>query len=137
MIFFTAANLGNQLVEMQEEQELGRFLTKLSKVDLLIIDELGYVQLSDRVTQLMFQIFSERYERGSILLNSNLEFKEWANVFHDERMTTAIIEGSKDESSTKQTENMIHFLQEWYTIRLARWYTFQFAIALELAKFRS
>ena len=92
MIFFTAANLGNQLVEMQEEQELGRFLTKLSKVDLLIIDELGYVQLSDRVTQLMFQIFSERYERGSILLNSNLEFKEWANVFHDERMTTAIID---------------------------------------------
>ena len=92
MIFFTAANLGNQLVEMQEEQELGRFLTKLSKVDLLIIDELGYVQLPDRVTQLMFQIFSERYERGSILLNSNLEFKEWVNIFHDERMTTAIID---------------------------------------------
>jgi len=92
VIFFTAANLGNQLVEMQEEQELGRFLTKISKVDLLIIDELGYVQLSDRVTQLMFQIFSERYESGSILLNSNLEFKEWVNIFHDERMTAAIID---------------------------------------------
>jgi len=51
-------------------------LKKLSKVDLLIIDELGYVELSNQVTQLMFQIFSERYEKGSILINSNLEFAE-------------------------------------------------------------
>jgi|SRR5690606_20230858 DNA replication protein DnaC len=90
--FFTAANLGNLLVEMQEERQLTKFQKKLSKVDLLIIDELGYVQLSDQVTQLMFQIFSERYEKGSILVNSNLEFAEWAKIFHDERMTAAIID---------------------------------------------
>ena len=54
--FFTAANLGNQLVEMQEEQLLNKFLKKLNKFDLLIIDELGYVILSNQATQLMFQI---------------------------------------------------------------------------------
>lgn len=90
--FFTAANLGNQLVEMQEEQQLNKFLKKLSKLDLLIIDELGYVKLSNQATQLMFQIFSERYEKGSILVTTNLEFAEWANIFHDERMTAAIID---------------------------------------------
>jgi DNA replication protein DnaC len=56
--FFTAANLGNILVEMQQEQQLTKFLKKLSKVDLLILDEVGYIQLSNQVTQLMFQIFS-------------------------------------------------------------------------------
>jgi len=90
--FYTAAGLGNQLIEMQEEQQLIKFLKKISKLDLLLIDELGFVELSNQATQLMFQIFSERYEKGSIFLTSNLEFSEWSNVFHDERMTAAIID---------------------------------------------
>jgi len=90
--FYTAAGLGNQLIEMQEEQQLVKFLKKISKLDLLLLDELGFVELSNQTTQLMFQIFSERYEKGSIFLTSNLEFSEWAKVFHDERMTAAIID---------------------------------------------
>jgi len=90
--FFTAAGLCNQLIEMQEEQQLLKFLKKINKFDLLLIDELGFVELSNQATQLMFQIFSERYEKGSIFLTSNLEFAEWAKVFHDERMTAAIID---------------------------------------------
>lgn len=90
--FYTAAGLGNLLIEMEESSMLTKFLTKLRKVDLLIIDELGYVSLSNKTTQLLFQIFSERYERGSIIVNSNLEFGLWGNVFHDEAMTAAIID---------------------------------------------
>lgn len=90
--FFTAASLGNLLIETQESLALSKFLEKLRKVDLLIIDELGYVSLSSQTTRLLFQIFSERYERGSIIVNTNLEFGLWRNIFHDEPMTAAIID---------------------------------------------
>ena len=90
--FYTAANLGNTLLEMQEERKLNKFMDKLKKVDLLIIDELGYVKISNSTSQLMFQVFSERYEKGSILVNTNLEFAEWASIFHDDRMTSAILD---------------------------------------------
>jgi DNA replication protein DnaC len=92
VLFYTAAALGNKLVEMQQEKELSDFLDRLRAVDLLIIDELGYVKLSPQTTQLLFQVFSDRYEKGSILISTNLEFSEWADVFNDERMTAAILD---------------------------------------------
>lgn len=92
VLFFTAASLGNKLIEMQDRLYLNKFVEKLKKVDLLIIDELGYVSLSQQSTQLLFQVFSERYEKGSIMITSNLEFGEWGNVFNDEIMAAAIID---------------------------------------------
>lgn len=92
VLFFTAASLGNKLIEMQEEILLGKFIEKIKKVDLLILDELGYVSLSRQSTQLLFQIFSERYEKGSIMITSNLEFGKWGNIFNDEIMAAAIID---------------------------------------------
>ncbi|NLV89012.1 MAG: ATP-binding protein [Tissierellia bacterium] len=92
VLFYTAASLGNKLIEMQEQLSLNKFIEKLKKVDLLIIDELGYVSLSHHSTQLLFQVFSERYEKGSIMITSNLEFGEWGNIFNDEIMAAAIID---------------------------------------------
>ena len=91
-LFITAAQLGNQLVESQSEKQLQKFLAKLRKIQVLCIDELGYVQLSEVTTQLMFQVISDRYEHGSIIISSNLEFSEWTKIFHDERMTAAILD---------------------------------------------
>ena len=92
VLFFTAASLGNKLIEMKEQVSLGKFIERLKKVDLLILDELGYVSLSHQSTQLLFQVFSERYEIGSIMITSNLEFGEWGNIFNDEIMAAAIID---------------------------------------------
>jgi DNA replication protein DnaC len=77
---------------MQDNRSLERFLLKLKKVQVLCIDELGYVQLSPSTTQLLFQVIADRYESGSILLTSNLEFTEWTRIFQDERMTAAILD---------------------------------------------
>ena len=101
VLFFTAASLGNRLVEMQDESVLNKFIDKLKKEDLLVIDELGFVGLSNKTTQLLFQVFSERYEKGSIIVTSNLEFGEWGNVFNDEIMAAAIIDRLIHNSTIK------------------------------------
>ena len=101
VLFFTAASLGNKLIEMQEELALNKFIDKLKKVDLLILDELGFVTLSNKTTQLLFQVFSERYEKGSIIVTSNLEFGEWGNIFNDEIMAAAIIDRLIHNSTIK------------------------------------
>ncbi len=64
----------------------------LEKVDLLVIDELGYLSFSRIAAELLFQVFADRYERGSILVTSNLPFDEWGGVFQGERMTAALLD---------------------------------------------
>ena len=59
---------------------------------LLIIDELGYVPLSTTGAELLFEVFSRRYERGSVLVTSNLPFDEWTSVFGSERLTGALLD---------------------------------------------
>lgn len=90
--FFTAATLVNQLEESQKQYRLERLLSALQKVDLLIVDELGYLSFSRSGAELLFQVFADRYERGSILITSNLPFGEWGQVFQGERMTAALLD---------------------------------------------
>jgi DNA replication protein DnaC len=87
--FTTAAGLVHQLMEARDEKRLMRLQTQLAAYKLLIVDELGYVPLSPTAAELLFEVFSQRYERGSIIVTSNLPFEEWTSVFGSERRTGA------------------------------------------------
>ena len=90
--FFTAAELVNRLEKEQKQYTLDRFLTQLDRAHLLICDELGYVTMSRGGVELLFRVFADRYERGSILVTSNLPFSEWNQIFQGERMTAALLD---------------------------------------------
>jgi DNA replication protein DnaC len=90
--FFRTSALVNKLAELKKAGTLSVFLRNLSKADLLICDEWGYVPLDRVGAQLLFEVISERYERKSVIINTNIEFSRWVNVFYDEQMTGAIID---------------------------------------------
>jgi DNA replication protein DnaC len=70
----------------------GKLAAQLARTDVVVIDELGYVPLSRQGAQTLFQFFSERHERGSVIITSNLEFGKWTEIFADERMTDALLD---------------------------------------------
>jgi DNA replication protein DnaC len=90
--FFTAAELVSRLETEQKQYTLDRFLAQLDRAHLLICDELGYVTMSRGGVELLFRVFADRYERGSILVTSNLPFSEWGQIFQGERMTAALLD---------------------------------------------
>ena len=90
--FITAASLVHELMEAREEKQLLRLQKKLNHYPLLIIDELGFVPFSKTGAELLFEIFSNRYERGSVLITSNLPFQEWTQMFGCERLTGALLD---------------------------------------------
>lgn len=90
--FITASALVHELLEARDDKRLLRLQKQLAKVRLLIIDELGYVPLSPTGAELLFEVFSQRYERGSTIVTSNLPFDEWTSVFGSERLTGALLD---------------------------------------------
>jgi DNA replication protein DnaC len=90
--FHTAAGLVTRLEEAQKQYQLDRAMAQLERLDLLICDELGYLSFSRAGAELLFQVFSERYERRSLLVTSNLAFSEWGQIFQGERMTAALLD---------------------------------------------
>lgn len=90
--FTTAAALVHELLEARDEKRLLRLQRQLAGYRLLIIDELGYVPLSQTGAELLFEVFSQRYERSSMIVTSNLPFDEWTSVFGSERLTGALLD---------------------------------------------
>jgi DNA replication protein DnaC len=90
--FTTAAGLVHQLLEARDERRRLKLQQQLQSYKLLIVDELGYVPLSSTGGELLFETFSQRYERGSTIVTSNLPFDEWTAVFGNERLTGALLD---------------------------------------------
>jgi len=90
--FFTAASLANLLLERNQRGTLNTFMSSLKKVELMVIDEVGFVPLHKDAAELLFQVISDCYERRSLIITSNLEFSGWNTVFGDNRLTAALID---------------------------------------------
>ena len=90
--FFTAAELGNILLEKNAKGSLNNYLGSMKKTELIVIDEVGFVQLHKDAAELLFQVISDCYERKSLIITSNLEFSQWNTVFGDNRLTAALVD---------------------------------------------
>ncbi len=93
VMFVRAADLVRQLIEARDRRELGRLEARLRRVDLLVLDELGFVPFDRAGGELLFGVFSDRHNRRSTMVTSNLAFSEWASVFGgDEKLTAALLD---------------------------------------------
>jgi len=90
--YTTCAALINELVEAASERQLARTIARYGRLDLLCLDEVGYVHADPRGAEMLFQIMTEREEKASIALASNLPFSEWGQVFPDPRLVAAVVD---------------------------------------------
>jgi DNA replication protein DnaC len=90
--FTTLAGLANELQEADSRKELTRVVGRYSRIEVLLLDELGYLALPDGAAELVFQVVSERNERGALIVTTNLPFGEWTKVFPDPRLAKAVVD---------------------------------------------
>lgn len=109
--FCGTASVVNDLLTAQKDLRLSRFLAQFSKLDLLVLDELGFIPFTKDGGQLLFQLCSELYERVSIILTTNLRFVDWNTVFGDERMTAALLDRLTHKA------HILEFVGESYRFR--------------------
>lgn len=92
VLFYTAEKLTEELASAEVSGQLNKKLDILSRIDLLIIDELGYLSLSKQTSRLFFQLISKRYEKGSVIVTSNKSFEQWGEIFNDDIVAAAILD---------------------------------------------
>lgn len=110
--FYTACQLANKLLKEYKEGDIEKFMSKLKRFELLIIDELGYVPFSKKASELLFQVISDKYEAGSIIITSNLNFSQWTHVFIDQTLTAALLDRiTHDASIIKYDWGSVRFNQ--------------------------
>jgi len=101
--FITAADLVNELVEAQQQHLLGRALQRWSRLDLIVLDEVGYVPFAQGGAELLFQVISERAERTAWIITTNLPFSEWTQVFPNARLCKALLDRLTDRAHIIET----------------------------------
>jgi DNA replication protein DnaC len=112
--YVTCAALVNELAEAADERRLSRLVARYGRLDLLCLDELGYVQLDAKGAELLFQILTEREEKASVATASNLPFSEWGQVIGDPRLVAAIVDRLTFNAHIIETGN------ESFRLRLTR-----------------
>jgi DNA replication protein DnaC len=90
--FYTATGLANILQEKHQRGTLTSFMTSLRKVELLVLDEVGFITLHKEASELLFQVVSDCYEQKSLIITSNLEFSQWNTIFGNDKLTAAMID---------------------------------------------
>jgi DNA replication protein DnaC len=110
--FTTAAELLMQLIDAKKSGVLQRTFRSLDRIDLLLIDELGYIPFEREATDLLFNVISARYERSSIALTTNLPFEKWLQVFPDEMAAAAVIDRLVHHGAVFQFAGQSHRLRQ-------------------------
>lgn len=101
--FVTVAGLVNELVEAQHHNLLGRALQRWTRYDLIVLDEVGYVPFAQVGAELLFQVISERAERATFIITTNLPFSEWTQVFPSARLCKALLDRITDRAHIIET----------------------------------
>jgi len=109
--FYNAAGLVNEMLELQEKNQLSRFMTQVLKQHVIVLDELGFIPFSTLGAQLMFQFCSTVYERVALIVTTNLQFGDWVQIFQNERLTAALLDRLTDRAT------ILEFLGESYRLR--------------------
>jgi DNA replication protein DnaC len=110
--FYTATGLANILQEKYQRGTLTSFMTSLRRVELLVLDEVGFITLHKEASELLFQVISDCYEQKSLIVTSNVEFSQWNTVFGNDKLTTAMIDRLVHHSHIVLFDGPSHRLEE-------------------------